>query len=215
MEIDLLKNYPKPKRNLTERSLKTEEDVRIARKFGPNFFDGDRKHGYGGYRYDEKFFAPCIPDFIKQYELTRDSKILDIGCAKGFMLFDFMKAIPGVTLRGIDISEYAIENAMTAVRHCLRVGNAKKLPYKCFEFDLGISINTIHNLPLEDCKKAIKEIERVCMASFIVVDAYENEDEKKRMMDWNLTAKTIMSRSQWRRLFKECEYTGDFYWFTP
>ena len=116
-EIDLLINYPKPKRNLDKRaSEKSKDDISIARKFGKEFFDGDRKHGYGEFKYDPKFWQPVIPTFKKYWNLTSDNSILDVGCAKGFMLFDLYKLIPGINLAGVDISEYAINNSPEEIK---------------------------------------------------------------------------------------------------
>lgn len=217
LEIDLLKNYPKAKRNLEQRAAqRTEEDRKIARQFGKDFFDGDRKNGYGGFSYHERFWKPVIPDFIDNYQLTPESKILDIGCAKGFMLYDFMQALPGIDITGIDISEYAINNAKEEVRPFLQTGNACNLEFDDNSFDLVISITTIHNLDRNDCKKALSEIERVSKKDkFITVDAYHSEEEKLRMDMWNLTALTYMSVDEWKVLFKDAGYTGDYYWFIP
>ena len=111
-EVNLLVNYPKSKRNILEREEQKSDEVRIiARKFGKEFFDGDRNHGYGGFTYDPKFWQPVIPNFHKYWKLNSKSSILDVGCAKGFMLYDFSKLVPGINLRGIDISEYAINNS--------------------------------------------------------------------------------------------------------
>lgn len=216
-EIDLLRNYPKTKRNLDERAAgKTEEDRAIGRKFGQEYFDGDRKYGYGGFTYQPRWWQPVIPDFQKQYGLTKDSKVLDVGCGKGFMLHDFRELIPGITVAGLDISEYAVENSMEDVKPFLQVGNAKELPYEDHSFDLVISINTVHNLALEECKQALREIMRVTKKhAFVTMDAYHNEDEKKRMDKWNLTALTYMSVPEWEKLFEEVGYTGDYYWFIP
>ncbi|WP_066360788.1 class I SAM-dependent methyltransferase [Aliarcobacter cryaerophilus] len=217
IEIDLLENYPKTKRDLKQRANeKTEEDRNIARKFGKEFFDGDRKHGYGGFNYMSRFWQPVIPTFVKHFNLNENSKVLDVGCAKGFMLFDMKEAIPNITIEGIDISSYAIENAKEEIKQFLRVGNAKELPYEDNSFDIVISINTIHNLEKNECAKALQEIQRVSKGkSFITVDAYRNEEEKEAMYAWNLTAKTIMSVDEWIAFFEEVGYTGDYYWFIP
>lgn len=216
-EIDLLKNYPKTKRDLKQRAAsKTPEDREIARKFGKDFFDGDRNHGYGGFSYMSRFWVPVIPTFKEYYNLTSSSNVLDIGCAKGFMLFDMREKIENITVKGIDISEYAILNAKEEVKDFLEIANAKKLPFEDNSFDLVISINTIHNLEKEECAKALKEIQRVSRGkSFITVDAYRNEEEKEAMYAWNLTAKTIMSVDEWIEFFDEVGYTGDYYWFIP
>jgi len=216
-EIDLLENYPKTKRNLDERAAaKTEEDRAIGRKFGQEYFDGDRKYGYGGFNYQPRWWQPVVPDFQKHYGLTADSKVLDVGCGKGFMLHDMRELIPGITVAGLDISQYAVDNSMEDVKPFLQVGNAKELPYEDHSFDLVISINTVHNLALEDCKQALREIMRVTKKdAFVTMDAYHNEEEKKRMDKWNLTALTYMSVPEWEKLFEEVGYTGDYYWFIP
>lgn len=216
-EIDLLKNYPKPKRDISKRAeLKTEEDRKIARKFGKDFFDGERKHGYGGFNYNKKFWGPVIPTFIEYWALNKDSKILDVGCGKGFMLHDLSLALPGIELAGVDISDYAIENSKTEVKDFLKVGNATSLPFEDKSFDVVISINTIHNLEKDECAQALKEISRVSKRnSFITVDAYRSDEEKKKMYEWNLTAKTILSVEDWKLFFKENDYNGDYYWFIP
>ncbi|MCB1192957.1 MAG: class I SAM-dependent methyltransferase [Leptospiraceae bacterium] len=216
-EIDLLVNYPKTKRNLDERAAsKTEEDRRIARRFDKDFFDGDRKHGYGGFSYFSRFWQPVIPTFKEYWNLNEKSSVLDVGCAKGFMLHDMFELIPGITVRGIDISEYAIQNAIEDMKPNIMVGDARKLPFADNSFDVVISINTIHNLTKYEFAIALQEIERVSKGkSYITVDAYRNEEEKERMFKWNLTAKTIMSVDEWVTFFKEVGYTGDYYWFIP
>jgi len=216
-EIDLLINYPKAKRDLTKRlENKTEEVRAIARKFDKEFFDGDRKFGYGGFSYNSKYWSKVVEDFTNHYNLNEKSKILDVGCAKGFMLLDFFKLNQKFDLHGIDISNYAINNSVLEIKEKLKVANATKLPYEDNYFDLVISINTIHNLDKIDCVKALNEISRVSKKhSFITVDAYNNEEEKERMFAWNLTAKTIMSVNQWKNFFKENKYEGDYFWFIP
>jgi ubiquinone/menaquinone biosynthesis C-methylase UbiE len=215
MRLNLLKKYPKIARNIKKRKiLKNKSIINIARKFDYNFFDGDRKYGYGGFKYNKKYWRAVVKDFIKYYKLTNKSSILDVGCAKGFMLYEFKKELPGATLKGIDISTYAIENAKKEVKKYLNVANAKKLPFDDKSFDLVICINTVHNLNKNNVAKAIKEIIRVSKKfSYIVVDAYKNPREKKRMMNWNLTGKTILHESNWVNLFKKNGYKGDYYWF--
>ena len=216
-EINLLAKYPQATRNLKEReSGKTEDQRAIARQFGKEFFDGDRSTGYGGFEYSPRFWQPVIPDFIEHWQLTSDSSVLDVGCAKGFMLYDLVEAIPGISIAGIDVSEYAIENGKSEVKSFLSVADATTLPFDDDEFDIVISINTIHNLDRDECAQALREIERVArQGAFTTVDAYRNDDEYERMMAWNLTAKTIMSVDDWVAFFGEVGYTGDYYWFIP
>lgn len=216
-EVNLMINYPRSKRNVEERgATKTEEDRNLARQFGKEFFDGDRKNGYGGFNYHPRFWQPVVPTFKKFYGLTDQHSVLDVGCAKGFMLYDFITLIPGIKVRGIDISEYAIQNAIEPVKEFVQVGDARKLDFPDKSFDLVISITTLHNFEEEECAIALQEIERVSKGhSFITVDAYRNEKEKALMHAWNLTAKTIMHVDEWKAFFKKVGYTGDYHWFMP
>ena len=214
-EIDILSNYPKTKRDLNARlESKSEESRKIGRKFGFDYFDGDRNHGYGGFSYNPKFWQPVIPTIVENYKISNSSNVLDVGCAKGFFLYDLKLAFPGINITGVDISDYAVENSIPEIKPYLQVGNATKLPFGDDCFDFVISINTIHNLNLQDCATALQEMERVTKGnSFITVDAYRNDEEKARMQAWNLTALTMMSVDEWKQFFLEVGYTGDYYWF--
>lgn len=215
-EINLMVNYPPSKRNVEARgSRTTEADRLLARQFGEAFFDGDRAHGYGGFSYNPRFWSPVIPTLQKHFGLTPQSRVLDVGCAKGFMMHDMSLAIPGITVKGIDISSYAIANGIKAMRPHMLAADCKALPFKDKAFDVAIAINTIHNLDRDDCAKALQELERVAHRAFLTVDAYRDELEKKRMYAWNLTAKTILSVDEWISFINEAGYTGDYYWFIP
>ena len=216
-EIDILVNYPKAKRDLNARlESKSEKSRKIGRKFGFDYFDGDRNHGYGGFSYNPKFWQPVIPTIVENYKIGNASTVLDVGCAKGFFLYDLKLAFPGINVTGVDISEYAIANSIPEIKPYLQVGTATKLPFEDNYFDFVISINTIHNLNRQDCAVALQEIERVTKgSSFITVDAYRNNEEKARMEAWNLTALTMMSVEEWKQFFLEVGYTGDYYWFIP
>jgi ubiquinone/menaquinone biosynthesis C-methylase UbiE len=216
-EINLMRDYPKTKRDPKARgNVKTDEDRAVAREFGKDFFDGNRKNGYGGFGYHSRFWQPVIPTFQKHFGLNANSSILDVGCAKGFMLYDFQQLVPGVAVKGIDISEYAIENSKEEVKPFLQVADARDLPFEDNSFDLVISITTVHNLDRNECIQALREIERVArIGSFITVDAYRNEVEKEAMYAWNLTAKTILHVDEWKKLFIEAGFKGDYYWFMP
>jgi SAM-dependent methyltransferase len=216
-EIDLLAKYPKSKRDVESRGgAKTEADRAIARQFGKEFFDGDRRHGYGGFSYFPRFWQPVIPTFQEHFGLTADSSLLDVGCAKGFMMHDLAELIPGITVKGTDISEYAIEHTIEDMRQHVQVADAQNLPFPDDSFDVVISVNTIHNLNREGCAQALREIERVSKGkSFVTVDAYRNDVDRDRMVAWNLTAKTMMSTDQWIDFFDEVGFTGDYYWFIP
>ena len=214
-KVNLMDQYPRSKRPIEERGkLVAEEHRKVARRFGKEYFDGERLYGYGGYSYHPRFWQATVKRFRDYYRLADDASVLDVGCAKGFMLHDFKELMPKLTIAGIDISEYAIEHAIETVKPFLRVGNAKELPYPDNSFDLVISINTVHNLALEECKQALREIQRVSRAhAFITVDAWRTDEERERMMKWNLTALTYMHVDDWKKLFAEVGYTGDYHWF--
>ena len=216
-EIDLLVNYPRTKRNVEERGqTKSEEDRRLARQFGRDFFDGDRRYGYGGFNYHPRFWQPVIPTLQNHFGLTSKSSVLDVGCGKGFMLHDMAQLIPGITVKGVDVSEYAVANAIEDMKPHVQVADAVKLPFSDRLFDVVISINTVHNLERDACARALKEIMRVSRGgAYVTVDAYRTEEERERMFAWNLTAKTIMAVDEWTAFFREVGYTGDYCWFIP
>jgi SAM-dependent methyltransferase len=214
-EINLMDRYPTSKRPIDERGrLITEQHRSVARQFGREFFDGDRLNGYGGYSYHPRFWQETVKRFRDHYGLKRDASVLDVGCAKGFMLHDFKELMPDATIAGIDVSQYANDNALESVKSYLQVGNARELPYPDKSFDLVISINTVHNLPRDECIQSLSEIERVSRgSSFLMVDAWHDDTEQERMKAWNLTALTYMHVDDWKRLFDEAGYTGDYWWF--
>jgi len=216
-EINLLDRYPPSSRTgkVGERAiLITEEQREISRQFGEQYFDGDRMYGYGGYHYHPRFWQGVVRRIRDYYQLAEDASLLDIGCAKGFMLHDFKELMPDLTIAGLDISEYAIAHAMESVKPFVRAGNARELPYDDNSFDLVTAINTVHNLPLEECKQALREIQRVSRKhSFVQLDAYRTQEEKERLERWVLTCKTYMHVDEWRNLFEQICYTGDYYWF--
>jgi SAM-dependent methyltransferase len=160
-EINLMAFYPQGKGRNAERPAITEEDRRISKQFGRDHFDGDRRYGYGGYTYHPRFWTGTVKYIRDYYHLRDDASILDIGCAKGFMLYDFQQLMPEARLAGIDVSEYAITNALDPVKPFVRIGNAKALPYPDKSYDLVLAINTIHNLPYDECRRSLREIQRV------------------------------------------------------
>ncbi len=215
-EIDLMRLYPKPKNRLAERPTISEADREISRRFDFDYFDGDRQHGYGGFNYHPRFWTDTVDLFVRHYALAPTSSILDIGCAKGFMLKDFSLRLPEARLAGIDISQYAIEHAEPDIAALLQVASADELPFEDDEFDLVISINTIHNLDRNGCLRAFAEIERVSRGnSFIMVDGWKSDEEQAMLQQWVLTARTMLSAADWITLMEEAGYTGDYAFWNP
>ena len=211
-EVNLLDRYPRAKRNIAAREAAVPSQREIAKRFGREYFDGDRGQGYGGYRYDGRWvpIAERIRDF---YGLAPGDLILDVGCAKGFLLHDFRAVIPGVQVAGLDVSAYAVERAMDDVRPFVLVGSADRLPFADKSFDLVVSINTVHNLERDRCVQAISEMERVSRRfKYLQVDSYRSEQERENFERWQLTAVTYFDPAGWRRVFEQAGYTGDYYW---
>lgn len=182
------------------------------------YFDGDRKYGYGGYTYDGRWVA-VAKKLIETYDLKpqgRDSvfgevKVLDVGCAKGFLVYDLLAQ--GIDAYGLDTSRYALDNCMPAVVGRLHRGIATVLPFPDDSFDLVVSFNTLHNLPRDLLKMALREIMRVSKGpAFVQVDSYHTPEQKKMFEEWVLTAEFHDYPEGWLRLFDEAGYTGDYDW---
>ena len=184
-EVNLLARYPKSKRNVKARIGNKEENRALAMKFGKEYFDGSREQGYGGFRYDGRWI-PIAEDIVRHFNLKAGDRVLDIGCAKGFLVKDLMKVCPGLEVFGIDVSEYAILNCEPEVVGRLHVGDARRLPFPNNSFKTALSINTVHNFDRAGCIESIKEMQRVAPpGGYLQVDAYRNPEEEQLFLDWN------------------------------
>jgi len=203
--------HQKTNRDYIERMMDNKvKCMGIARKYGKDFWDGQRKYGYGGYRYDGRW-EPVARELIEMYSLRGDAKILDVGCGKGYLLYEFKKLLPKSHIRGFDISNYAIENAKAKIRENLFVHKAQDpYPFKSKEFDLVVSIVTLHNLPIYELKSALKEIEKVGNNKYITVESYQDEEELFNLQCWALTCESFFRPQEWIWLFNEFGYTGDY-----
>ena len=201
----------KTKRNYLERMNNDKiKCMKIAKKYSKNYWDGDRKFGYGGYFYKKDYWKKTALKIIKTYNLRKNSSILDIGCGKGYLLFEIKKIVPSIKIYGIDISKYAIENSKLEVRKCLKIFDArKKLPYKK-KFDLVISLGTMHNFSLIDLSKCLAEVNRISKKSYIMVESYRNEKELFNLQCWALTCQTFLNVKDCLWFFKKNKYKGDY-----
>lgn len=184
--------------------------MRIAKKYGYDYWDGDRKYGYGGYKYDGRW-SVVAKKIIDYYNLPKDAKILDVGCGKAFLLYEFKKLLPDCEVRGFDFSSYALENAKDEIKDKLFINKAQdEYPFKENEFDLVISLTTLHNLPIYHLKSALQEMERVAVNKYLVVESYRNESELFNLQCWALTCESFFSPDEWVWVFKEFGYNGDY-----
>ena len=215
-EIDLLDVLPKPQRPLGERAAAGPEDRAFHWKLGREYFDGTRAQGYGGYRLDGRW-RPVARRLADHYRLGPGSRVLDIGCAKGFLLHAFLEEVPGIEVAGLDISHYALSEAPETVRRHLVLGNARQVPFPSGHFDLVFSKDSLHNiLTRDECVEALAEIERVARGGkFIRVGAYRNAEEKAILDKWAVVATTYLPPAEWLELFARAGYTGDYTWFNP
>lgn len=200
------------KRNYLERMInKKVICMKKARKFEFDFWDGKRKFGYGGYKYIPGRWEGVAQKMIKKYKLNNKSKVLDVGCGKGYLLFEMKKILPDLKVYGFDISKHAIKNAKKEVKKNLFVHDGKKtFPYKKKYFDFTFTLACLHNFKANDLEKSIKEIERVSKNSYIMVEGYRNEQELFNLQCWALTAETFFDDDEWKWMFKKCKYNGDF-----
>ncbi len=212
-EINLLRRYPRAKRNIEKRTgAQSQENIRIARQYDREYFDGARDTGYGGYRYDGRWTA-IAEDMMAHWQLKPGDRVLDVGCAKGFLVKDLMKVCPGLEVFGLDISEYALLHCEPEVVGRLHLGNCVRMPFPDNSFAAVIGINVIHNLERAECITAVREIERLAPGrGYIQVDSYRTPEERDIFLSWVLTAKTHYDPAGWRQLFGEAGYTGDYYW---
>lgn len=186
------------------------EAAKIAKQFGAEYWDGDRKFGYGGYRYDGRWRG-VAEAMAEHYRLKPGDRVLDVGCGKGFLLYELAQSVPGVEVYGIDVSAYAIAHAKEEVRPFLVAAHAARLPFPDRSFSLVVSIMTLHNLYCFDLDSALREIERVGRShKYLVVESYRNEEEKANLLYWQLTCETFCTPQEWEWWFRQCDYTGDY-----
>ena len=212
-EIDLLRALPRIKRNIQKRKeAKDPAVVAISRQYGEMYFDGPRDYGYGGYRYDGRWL-PVARDIIAHFGLKPGMRVLDVGCAKGFLVKDLMLACPGLEAFGLDVSLYALMHSEKEIIGRLHLGTAEKLPFPDNSFDCVLCLNTVHNFPRPRAIKVMQEIQRTSAGrAFVQVDSYHTPEQKEIFESWVLTADFYDYPQGWVELFREAGYTGDYYW---
>jgi len=183
----------------------------LAKQWGHDYWDGDRRVNYGGYRYIPGRWEKVARAMADHYGLKAGDRILDIGCGKGYLLYDFTQVVPGIEVHGIDISEYAIANAKEEIRDRLQVADATWLPFPDRHFDYVFSITTLHNLHCYDLDKALREMQRVGKERrYLCVESYRNEREKANLLYWQVTCEAFNTPEEWQWWYDLTGYTGDF-----
>ena len=182
----------------------------LAKKWDFDYWDGDRRINYGGYKYITGRWKPVADLFIKHYNLNNESKILDVGCGKGFLLFEIKQLLPNISIKGIDISEYAINNSKPEIKEFLDLGCCSYLPYNDNQFDLAFSINTFHNLNNRKLENSLKEFTRVAKNNYLCVESYRNELEKANLLYWQVTCEQFNNIDDWIWWFEISSYNRDY-----
>jgi ubiquinone/menaquinone biosynthesis C-methylase UbiE len=185
--------------------------MKIAKQYDFDYWDGDRKYGYGGYKYIPNRWKPVAMNLIEVYNLNNNSKILDVGCGKGFLLYEIQLLLPKLEIYGCDISKYGLANKHPSLSGNFFLHDASQpLSFKNDFFDLAISMGTFHNLELFDLPTALSELSRVANKSYLMVESYRNDLEFFNLECWALTAKSLLSIEEWKFCFKQFGFMGDY-----
>jgi ubiquinone/menaquinone biosynthesis C-methylase UbiE len=182
-----------------------------AKEYEADYWDGDRRFGYGGYKYLAGWWKPVAEALIENYGLTNESSVLDVGCGKGYLLYELKLLLPNIRIAGFDISNHGLENAKDEIKEFLFKHKAQEpYPYEDNEFDLVISLGCIHNLRLFELEIALKEIERVGKNGYIMMESYRNEQEQFNLQCWALTCESFFDHKEWPWLYTHFGYSGDY-----
>ena len=215
MEIDFLSAVHKSTQRdylarVNDPEFPKAKAAALAKQWGHDYWDGDRRINYGGYRYLPGRWQKVSDMMRDHYALTADHSVLDVGCGKGFLLHDFTLSVPGITVAGLDISEYALEHAKEEVKPHLALGTAADLPYEDDSFDFVYSITTLHNLHTYDLEAALKEMQRVTRKhAYLCVESYRTEEEKANLLYWQVTCEAFYTPEEWAWWFERTGYAGD------
>ncbi len=180
-----------------------------AWELGKDYYDGNRLDGYGGFKYDGRW-KKLLPKIIKKYKLTKKSRVLDLGCKKGFLLKDLNSLIPGIKSYGIENHSYALKKAVKCKSKLIKT-EYYKIPFKNNYFDFIIAFNSLYMQNLGDVIKSLKEIERVSKKSYVILASGENDIERNKFYKWTLIGTTILLKKEWKSLFKKINFNGDYY----
>ena len=207
-------NHNKTSRNYFERmNNEKPKGMELASKFEFDYWDGDRKHGYGGYSHDERWI-PIAKKIIEEYSLTNESKVLDLGCGKAFLLLEIKKLLPGISVLGLDISQHAIDSTLEEIKPHIKRADLNSpealQEFQDDEFDLCFSIMTFHNLGIQSLERSISEMSRVSKQAYLAVESYRNWEELTNLQCWALTCKSFYTPEGWKYLLEKNGFSGDY-----
>ncbi|MBF0588475.1 MAG: class I SAM-dependent methyltransferase [Magnetococcales bacterium] len=212
-EYDIGYPHSKQKRILPH-NFRTIHNRMAAFKLDATYYDGQRENGYGGFQYDGRW-QEIIPSIAKRYGLTADSRVLEVGCKKGFFLHDMQACIPGITVAGVENHPYPLKQAMPSVKPFMQQADYEKLPYPDNHFDFVLGFASIYMLHLGGVVQALREIQRVCRGgSYVTLGAYHSQEGKELFLDWTLIGTTVLHVDEWQAVFKEADYQGDYFFTT-
>ena len=200
------------KKSASRSSLAKKRSIKnkvLAWELNKKYYDGKRINGYGGYKYDARW-KKFLPKIIKKYKLSGKSKVLDLGCKKGFLLKDLNILIPGIKSYGIENHSYALKKAVKCKSKLIK-SEYYNMPFKNKYFDFVIAFNSLYMQNLGDVIKSLKEIKRISKKSYIVLASGENDQERNKFYRWTLIGTSILLKKEWKTLFKKIKFKGDYY----
>ena len=185
--------------------------MQIAKQYEKDYWDGNRRYGYGGYKYIPGRWKPVAEALIKRYKLSNESSVLDVGCGKAYLIYELKLLLPGLKIAGFDISKHGLAEAKEEIRESLFIHKAQDLyPYEDNEFDLVISLGCFHNLRVFELQTALSEMERVGKHGYIMLESYRNEQELFNLQCWALTCESFFDYQEWTWLYQHFGYKGDY-----
>lgn len=212
-----LRNFVTPlhkatRRNYLERMVNDKVACMLkAKEYEADYWDGDRKFGYGGYKYLPGRWKPVAQALIDTYGLKAGSRVLDVGCGKGFLLYEMQLLEPGLELVGFDVSKHGLESALPELRASLFRHRAQDAyPFEDKAFDLVISLGCLHNLRIFELETALREIQRVGRQGYIMLESYRNELELFNLQCWALTCESFFDVEEWIWLYRHFGFAGDY-----
>lgn len=187
------------------------EAMKVAREYEIEYWDGDRRYGYGGYTFREGYWRPVAERLVERFELQSDAAILDVGCGKAFLLYELQLILPDARIVGVDRSQHGLNSRHHSARgEFIQLRVEEGLPFKEGEFDLVISLATLHNLRLPELFFSLQEITRVGRKKYCMVESYRNELELFNLQCWALTAESFFHVDEWEWILASAGYDGDY-----